>query len=430
MNKTKDTTVQKNSTRKVASERKRSSKASARKSERKSVAELQSEAEENLKRRETEASRVRAAVGVQYSDLDVDATISPETLKAMLPVAEVGKSEAHQEIQDKLVGQALAIGLPEPETVINDYNYSVDLEQRDHFLDQAQFLAEFMDTAERELLRAEIHDVGAVKGVPEVYAGRLFKAIVERSARDGEYPYPGLVFSLIYNSFKGEFGPFKDRQVAYEVIRQLQSLFARVLEGSETPDTETATMSFQVEARLKTLVDEAVTKTPHTDQDSWLRQATLEKLEREGFDVARVIGGSSDAATRPKTTRPRRVQRTREALPDPSQPPQAAVNRRDRQLPLRMSSDEAAEVDASVKALGLTRKAWMAQAIEAYMASGQSLPPEDTEPVVRNKSVGMRFDLEVFDLAVAEAAKEGLTRSEWLRQVAHWYLTELDRRKS
>lgn len=170
----------------------------------------------------------------------------------------------------------------------------------------------------------------------------------------------------------------------------------------------------RVDPRIKELIEED-RDAQGISQSRWLEEAIAEKLQRQGFAVE--LPKAAKAPVK-KPRSPRRVQRP--AIPEPEKSPDATVNRADKPTTVRVSKGLASQID---KARGKqNRSAWMNEAITAFLSEKAELPgpPDVLEEL--SEPVAMRFDKDFFSDVVAAANKSGVTRSEWYRSVARWYL--------
>lgn len=156
------------------------------------------------------------------------------------------------------------------------------------------------------------------------------------------------------------------------------------------------------------------------DVESWMKSALENAVQQTNTDPVETQGKT-------KPTRSRRSQRTREALPDPSKPPAASVNRYDKQIMVRMSPNEIKAINAAVSTKGLDRKAWFAEALDTFTSQrGILLGDEADEKVSLTKPVGWRFDPIVLEKTDQTAKALNLTRAEFMRRLSHWHLSSTE----
>lgn len=155
--------------------------------------------------------------------------------------------------------------------------------------------------------------------------------------------------------------------------------------------------------------------------EDWFYVAAMEKLLRDGVIKSSFKEGPPKTAGSHRKLR--HVRRTRDALPDSNRPAGAEVNRRSKQISLRISPSLLTMIDHAVASEdGADRTAWLRAAMTAFIQSSDPLPESDmaSEPV--SEIVMLRFEpdfIEQIDLAASAA---GTTRADWMRRVAAWQL--------
>lgn len=172
----------------------------------------------------------------------------------------------------------------------------------------------------------------------------------------------------------------------------------------------------RIDPEIKLAIEEEAEKL-RVSQSRWLEEAIFEKLQRQGHSVE--LPKAKKAAPK-KPRQPRRVQRP--SLPMPDKSVDASVNRADKSTTTRMGETLAAQID---KARGKQdRSAWMNEAIVTFLDENEELlaPPDELEEL--SEPFALRFDRDFFPKVVSAAKNSGVTRSEWYRGVARWYLAQ------
>ena len=203
-------------------------------------------------------------------------------------------------------------------------------------------------------------------------------------------------------------------------------------EQSETPSRVKVSAGFSIDPAILALIQQAAKNSHDGNRTQWLTDAALEKLTREGYDtspegLSEVYRREAEnAENRTKPQRVQRVQRVQDALPDPTQPAKASVNRPDKAKMIRMSSAMKYAVDAAVKSEGSNRKAWITAAANELLTSGAKLTIISEEKVSLDAMVPLRLDPADRERIEAAAKKFKLSDSEFIRQVASWKLDQVE----
>lgn len=152
-------------------------------------------------------------------------------------------------------------------------------------------------------------------------------------------------------------------------------------------------------------------------QSRWLEEAIAEKLQRQGHPVYLPAPSKAPKTSKGSARRPRRA-----SLPHPDKSRSSAANRADKMTTVRFSRTLAAQMD---RARGRSeRSAWLNEAVSAFMDEEARLPealaPKQALPV----AVSVGFDHQIFAAIERAAKKSKLTKSECIRRVVTWYLTD------
>lgn len=152
-------------------------------------------------------------------------------------------------------------------------------------------------------------------------------------------------------------------------------------------------------------------------QSEWLNEAIISELVKQGYDV------SVERNFRPPTRglSKRRPQRSASDRPDPKKRADAAVNRPYEITNIRIDPILAQRIADDLDP-DENRMMWFGKAVQNFLYSREKLPGPRMEQSNYIVAVTLRFDPSVFTVLNQTAKESGVSRSEWLRRVAHWYL--------
>lgn len=158
-------------------------------------------------------------------------------------------------------------------------------------------------------------------------------------------------------------------------------------------------------------------------QSEWLNEAIISELVKQGYDV------SVERNFRPPPMRgltKRRPQRSASERPDPDKRADAAVNRPYEITNIRIDPILAQRIADDLDP-DENRMMWFGKAVQNFLYSREELPGPRVEQPNYTIAVALHFDRSVYILLNQSAKESGVSRSEWLRRVAHWYLTSSTR---